>query len=181
MSKHTFSVRKLCAAAMLLALGLLLPQVFHLVGGRPVASVFSPMHLPVLLCGLLLGPFYGGAVGFLTPLLSSITTGMPPAAILPFMLCELTAYGLVAGLLSRRFALYPSLIGAQLAGRVVYAAALFAGGTLFGMECAAPASVIASAVTGLPGTALQLALAPVLTRLLARALPGLSAGQARLI
>lgn len=175
-----FSTRRLCAAAMLLALGLLLPQIFHMVGGRPAASVFSPMHLPVLICGLLLGPLYGAAVGLLTPILSALLTGMPPAAILPFMVCELTVYGLTAGALSRRFPLYPALLGAQITGRLVYALALFAGGALFGMDCAAPASVITSVVTGLPGILLQLALAPVLTRALARALPGLSA-DARLI
>ena len=75
---------------------------------------------------------------------------------------------------------YPALLGAQITGRLVYALALFAGGALFGMDCAAPASVITSVVTGLPGILLQLALAPVLTRALARALPGLSA-DARLI
>lgn len=169
-----FSARQLCAAAMLLALGLLLPQVFHMVGGRPVSSIFSPMHLPVLICGMLLGPWYGGAVGALTPVLSALTTGMPPAAILPFMFCELTAYGAVSGALSRRLPLYPALIGAQVAGRVVYALALFAGGTLFGMQCAGPASVLASVVTGLPGIVLQLLLAPLLVRLIGLAVPGLT-------
>lgn len=168
---HKISTKQLCAAALLLALGLILPQLFHLFGGRTAGSVFSPMHLPVLLCGLLLGPAWGGAVGFLTPLLSSILTAMPPSAILPFMLCELAAYGAVAGALSRRLPLYPALIGAQVAGRVVYALALFVGGTLFGLECAAPASVLTSVITGLPGIALQLVLAPALVYALRQALP----------
>lgn len=166
-----FSTRRLCTAALLVAVGLILPQVFHMVGGKAVGSVFSPMHLPVLVSGLLLGPALGAAVGFLTPLLSALATGMPPMAILPFMLCELTAYGAVSGVLARRFPLYPSLIGAQVAGRVVYAAALFVGGTVFGMQCAAPASVLTSIVTGLPGIVLQLALAPAVVLLLRKALP----------
>ena len=166
-----FSTRRLCTAALLVAVGLILPQIFHMVGGKAVGSVFSPMHLPVLVSGLLLGPALGAAVGFLTPLLSALATGMPPMAILPFMLCELTAYGAVSGVLARRFPLYPSLIGAQVAGRVVYAAALFVGGTVFGMQCAAPASVLTSIVTGLPGIVLQLALAPAVVLLLRKALP----------
>lgn len=168
---NKFSTRRLCTAALLVAVGLILPQVFHMVGGKAVGSVFSPMHLPVLVSGLLLGPALGAAVGFLTPLLSALATGMPPMAILPFMLCELTAYGAVSGVLARRFPLYPSLIGAQVAGRVVYAAALFVGGTMFGMQCAAPASVLTSIVTGLPGIVLQLALAPAVVLLLRKALP----------
>lgn len=168
---NKFSTRRLCTAALLVAVGLILPQIFHMVGGKAVGSVFSPMHLPVLVSGLLLGPALGAAVGFLTPLLSALATGMPPMAILPFMLCELTAYGAVSGVLARKFPLYPSLIGAQVAGRVVYAAALFVGGTVFGMQCAAPASVLTSIVTGLPGIVLQLALAPAVVLLLHKALP----------
>lgn len=168
---NKFSTRRLCTAALLVAVGLILPQIFHMVGGKAVGSVFSPMHLPVLVSGLLLGPALGAAVGFLTPLLSALATGMPPMAILPFMLCELTAYGAVSGVLARKFPLYPSLIGAQVAGRVVYAAALFVGGTVFGMQCAAPASVLTSLVTGLPGIVLQLALAPAVVLLLRKALP----------
>jgi len=168
---NKFSTRRLCTAALLVAVGLILPQIFHMVGGKAVGSVFSPMHLPVLVSGLLLGPALGAAVGFLTPLLSALATGMPPMAILPFMLCELTAYGAVSGVLARKFPLYPSLIGAQVAGRVVYAAALFVGGTVFGMQCAAPASVLTSIVTGLPGIVLQLALAPAVVLLLRKALP----------
>lgn len=88
MSK-SFSVRKLCFAAMLLALGLILPQAFHMVGGQAVSSILLPMHIPVLICGLLLGGSYGAAVGCLTPLLSCVLLGMPPVAILPFMVAEL--------------------------------------------------------------------------------------------
>lgn len=165
------TTRRLCTAGLLTALGLLLPQLFHLVGGRAAGSVFSPMHLPVLVCGLLLGPAYGAAAGILTPLLSSLLLGMPPMMILPFMLLELAAYGAVSGLLSKKVPLYPALIGAQVAGRVVYALALFVAGTLLGMDCAAPASVLTSVATGLPGIALQLALAPPLVMLLRRAVP----------
>lgn len=52
---------------------------------------------------------------------------MPPAAMLPAMVCELAAYGLISGVLSqvvhtgkRPADLYIQLIGAMLIGRVVY-------------------------------------------------------------
>ena len=166
--------RRLCAAALLLAVGLLLPQVFHMVGGRAAGSVFSPMHLPVLVCGLLLGPFWGCGVGLLTPLLSSLLMSMPPLALMPFMVCELAVYGLTTGLLTDRLSLYPALIAAQVAGRVAYALALFVGGTLLGVPCAAPASVLASVVTGLPGIVLQLVLVPLVVTLVRRAVPRLA-------
>lgn len=166
--------RRLCAAALLLAIGLLLPQVFHMVGGRAAGSVFSPMHLPVLVCGLLLGPFWGCGVGLLTPLLSSLLMSMPPMALMPFMVCELAVYGLTTGLLSKRLPLYPALIAAQIAGRAAYALALFVGGTLLGVPCAAPASVLTSVVTGLPGIVLQLVLVPLVVTLVRRAVPRLA-------
>lgn len=171
--KHN-SIHRLCTAALLVALGLILPQAFHMLGGRATGSVFSPMHLPVLVCGLLLGPAYGAAVGALTPLLSALLLGMPPMAILPFMLVELTVYGAVSGALCKKLPLYPALIGAQIAGRAVYSLALFIGGTLLGMDCAAPASVLTSVVTGLPGIAMQLILAPAIVLLLRRAVPAFS-------
>lgn len=163
---NRISLQKMCAAALLLACGLILPQVFHLFGGRAAGSVFSPMHIPVLLCGLLLGGGWGTAVGALTPLLSSLMLGMPPFALLPFMLCELAAYGLVSGLLGKRLPLYPALLGAQVAGRIVYACALFVGGTVFGLACAAPVSVLTSVATGLPGLILQWIFVPAAVRLL---------------
>lgn len=170
MSK-SFSVRKLCFAAMLLALGLILPQAFHMVGGQAVSSILLPMHIPVLICGLLLGGSYGAAVGCLTPLLSCVLLGMPPVAILPFMVAELMVYGWISGLLGKRIPLYPALIAAQVAGRIAYAIALFIGGTLLGMPCAAPVSVIASAASGLPGLVIQWVFVPVLVKLLRRTLP----------
>ena len=167
------NTRRLCAAALLLAIGLLLPQIFHMIGGQAAGSVFSPMHLPVLVCGLLLGPFWGCGVGLLTPLLSSLLLSMPPMALMPFMVCELAVYGLTGGLLTRRLPLYPALIAAQIAGRAAYALALFVGGTLLGLPCAAPVSVLTSVITGLPGIVLQLVLVPLVVTLVRRAVPRL--------
>ena len=72
--------RQLTVSGFFIALGLILPMLFHLAGGMGV--VFLPMHLPVLLAGFFLGPRFGLLVGIITPLLSSLLTGMPP--LLPF-------------------------------------------------------------------------------------------------
>ena len=80
------NVKKMCEAAVLLALGILLPMFFHLFGaGGPV---FLPMHLPVLLAGFLLGPLYGALIGLLSPLLSFLFTQMPQIGGLPGMTCH---------------------------------------------------------------------------------------------
>ncbi|MBQ9115423.1 MAG: ECF transporter S component, partial [Clostridia bacterium] len=61
---------KLTYAAMLAAIAVLFPQLFHLTGIPGAGQMFLPMHIPVLICGLWLGPFCGGAVGAIAPLLS---------------------------------------------------------------------------------------------------------------
>ena len=61
------NVKSLALSAMFLAVGLVLP---FLTGQIPqVGNMLLPMHLPVLLCGLICGWQYGGAVGFVMPLL----------------------------------------------------------------------------------------------------------------
>ena len=55
--------KKMAVGGLLIAVGILLPQVFHLAGGSAMGTLFLPMHLPVLLGGFLLGPLFGGTVG----------------------------------------------------------------------------------------------------------------------
>lgn len=90
-------MKKTVLAAMCLALCILVPLLFHTVpnGG----SIYLPMHLPVLLCGMLCGAGYGLACGLLGPALSFLLTAMPAAAMLPAMMAECGAYGLVTGLM----------------------------------------------------------------------------------
>ncbi|MGI6260304.1 MAG: ECF transporter S component [Acutalibacteraceae bacterium] len=165
-------VTKLVFSALCVAIGIVLPLAFHSVpnGG----SVFLPMHIPVLLCGLVAGPVYGLVCGALTPLLSSLMTGMPPAAVLPGMLCELAAYGLVTGLLlrfvqtkSKAANLWISLIGAMICGRVV--SGLLNGLIFRAGQYTLQIWVTASFVTALPGIAIQLVLIPLLVFALERA------------
>ena len=89
-------VRNLVFTAVCAALCIVVPMAFHTIPNAGV--VFLPMHIPVLLCGLMCGWPYGLLCGLIGPLLSSLTTGMPPAAMLPSMMVECAVYGLVTGL-----------------------------------------------------------------------------------
>jgi len=118
------NVKKTVISALCVALCVVLPMAFHAIPGA--ANVCSPMHIPVLLCGLICGPLYGLLCGLAGPALSTLLTGMPPAAYLPSMLAELAVYGLVTGVMMRlvhtgkKYAdLYISLVTAMLMGRVV--------------------------------------------------------------
>ena len=88
------ATRRLTLSAMFLALGLVLP---FLTGQVPqVGAMMLPMHLPVLLCGLVCGWQYGGLVGFVLPLLRHTLFGTPPLITATAMAFELAAYGMVA-------------------------------------------------------------------------------------
>lgn len=159
--------------AMCLALAILLPQVFHLFGMQQAGMIFLPMHLPVLLGGMLLGPVYGLFLGIFAPLISMVLTGMPGAERVVFMIVELAAYGAVAGICFHQLhmsekplgSLY-ALVIAMIAGRVINAVGLLLGGAVMGVPLGGFATVAASVVTGLPGIALQFIFVPVLVSVL---------------
>ena len=90
------SVKKVCICSICIALCCVLPAAFHAVA---LGAAFSPLHLPVLLCGLLCGWPYGAFCGIAGPVLSCLVTGMPSAVRLIYMVPELCAYGLFSGFL----------------------------------------------------------------------------------
>lgn len=159
--------KKLTLGAFFIALAIIVPQIFHLSGIPQSGNVFLPMHLPVLLCGFVLGPVWGLAIGAASPVISSFLTGMPPMARLPFMIFELAAYGGLTGLLfqtlglgSKRFGSVLTLAGAMAGGRIIYALCLLAAASLFGMNITGPAAAITASVTGIPGIVLQFIFIP---------------------
>ena len=151
-------------AATLLAIvaAVVLPQLFHVIGavsgqGTMLGVAFLPMHLPIIA-----GPAVGAIAGAAAPLVSFLLSGMPMLAMLPLMMVELCAYGLVAGLL--RGIKLPSLakvVIAQLAGRVVLTAATAIAVFAFGSSKAIAATWTSDLAAGLPGLALQWALIPL--------------------
>ncbi|MBQ8746313.1 MAG: ECF transporter S component [Clostridia bacterium] len=158
-------VRSIVIAALCTALCVVLPIAFHSIPNA--GSVLSPIHIPVLLCGLICGPFWGLACGIAGPLLSSVITSMPAMAYLPPMLVECAVYGLAAGALMRFVRtgylyadLYISLLTSMLFGRVVAGAAkalIFAAG-----EYSFSVWATAYFVTSLPGIVIHLILIPTL-------------------
>ena len=63
--------KNLVLTAFCIALCIVLPMAFHAIGA---GATFLPMHIPVLLCGLLCGWPFGAACGLIGPLLSSLPT-----------------------------------------------------------------------------------------------------------
>lgn len=167
------NVHSLALSAMFLALGIVLP---FLTGQIPqVGNMLLPMHIPVLLCGLICGWQYGGLVGFVTPLLRSALFMAPPMPGAVAMAFELAAYGLLAGFFYGRskwkciLSLYRSLFIALVGGRIVWAAArmvlMGAGKLPFGWEIFLSGAFL----TAIPGIVLQLVLIPAVMVALGRA------------
>lgn len=164
-------VKKLVFTAVCAALCLVLPMAFHSVPNA--GTIFLPMHIPVLLCGLICGWPYGGVCGIVGPLLSSLVTGMPPAAMLPSMMVECCAYGFVTGMLMRHVHtkhavadLYISLVSAMVVGRAV---AGFAKAWIFTPGISPFAWVTTSLIAGIPGIVIQLILMPMVVLALTKA------------
>lgn len=165
--------KKLCMCAVCIALCYALPLAFHTMG---LGSVFSPMHIPVLLCGMICGGGWGALCGLLGPILSSVLSGMPPALMLTRMIPELCVYGLLGGVAARHVRtgkrvadLYLALATAMLGGRIVggVATAIFyavtSGVYSFGLWAAS------YFVEALPGIVLQLVIVPLLILTLEKA------------
>ncbi len=166
------NLKKTVGSGLFLALCLVLPLF---TGQIPeIGNMLLPMHLPVLLCGMLYGPWWGGAVGFIAPLLRFVIFGRPmifPTGIA--MAFELMTYAIVAGLLISALPkklpyTYISLVAAMLGGRVVWAAARMIL-TLFGGQAFTLSFFLAEGfINAIPGIILQLVLIPPLTHLLRR-------------
>ena len=169
----SLQIRKLTYAALFLALALVLP---FLTGQIPqIGSALSPMHIPVLLRGFLVGWPWGLAVGFIAPLLRSVIFGMPvmvPGAVA--MAFELAVYGLVSGILYRllpkkKWSIYVTLIVAMLAGRVIWGIARLIIAGLSGNSFTWALFLAGAFTNAIPGIILHIILIPVIVMVLERA------------
>lgn len=164
------NARFISLTGLLLAAGVLFPVVFHQFGiaGR----IFLPMHIPVFLAGFVLGPWAGLLVGALSPGLSSLLTGMPTPAYAVMMTPELATYGAVSGYVYRvsRRNLWISLLGAMIAGRVVWCLMAILIAPVLGFKGRTLLVVAAALAVGWPGMIIQLAFIPPVVRRVQRAL-----------
>lgn len=164
---------KLTYTGALLALSMLVPFVFHFTGIPNAGAIFLPMHIPVLMGGLILGPVYGLVIGMLAPFLNSIFTGMPTMIRMPFMVIELGVYGLVIGVLyekiklsTRKYGVYIALILTMIIGRVVYALLMYVLLEWLHLPLTGTVAVFSAAVTGIYGMGVQLIVIPPILFLL---------------
>lgn len=163
----------LVLSAMFLAIGIVLPFLTGQI--QTFGNMMLPMHIPVMLCGLVCGWQYGLTIGAILPLMRSALFGMPvmyPSAI--GMAFELATYGFVIGLLFQKArwkcikSLYRCLLISMISGRVVWGIVqcilLGLGDDGFTLSMLLSSAVI----NAIPGIILQLLLIPTVMLMLGK-------------
>ncbi|MBO5938334.1 MAG: ECF transporter S component [Clostridia bacterium] len=167
--------QKLVLSALFLSIGMVLPLLTGQI--KEIGDSLLPMHLPVMLCGVICGGNYGLCIGLILPFLRSVIFGMPP--IYPnaiWMALELATYGAVIGFLyakrkhPSRGHLFFCLACSMLAGRIVWgitkAILLGVAEKPFGIE----AFLVGGFLDAIPGLVLQFILIPLIIEVIHRTL-----------
>jgi hypothetical protein len=150
-------------SAVMAALGITLPMVFHMMG---LGSKFLPMLLPILLNGFLSLLPWAALTGALVPVASGLLSGMPPfyPPIALVMSIEGTLMAAAAAVIYRfsKPRIWPALIAAVALDRMVSTGLMWLMAGNFGL----PPAVISAAsfIQGVPGVALQLVVVPLAVR-----------------
>lgn len=146
--------------ALFIALCVLVPFLFHLVG---LGKMFLPMFLPILLAGFIIDFPVAMLVGLLGPWISALATGMPP--LFPTAVSMSIEGIFTAGIASyffhkRQVSFWITLISAIIAQRLARVAMLLLILPLFGLP--AKTLSIADFAISLPGVLLQLFFVPII-------------------
>lgn len=174
LSVKNLKIKKLVLSSLFLGLGIILPVFTGQI--KEIGDTLLPMHIPVMLCGLLCGWQYGLTLGAILPFFRSALFSMPP--IYPnavWMAFELATYGFVIGFLYSRIkrkntvSLYISLLSAMLLGRIAWGIAkavlLGIGGKAFTFAAFISGGIIDSML----GIILQLILIPLIMNIVHKA------------
>lgn len=167
--KKRLSFKVQTAAAIgAVAAAVVIPQIFHIFGavlgmGTSLGETFLPMHIPIILVGLLAGPYAGAAAGLLGPLASFVLTGMPTSVMLPFIMIELCTYGLAAGLIKDvKMPWILKVLAVQVSGRALRSIMVLISVYAFGNMSIKVSSIWMSIATGFGGIVLQWILIPLI-------------------
>lgn len=171
MSIKKQAITNIALSAMFLSIGFVLPIFTSQI--KEIGDTLLPMHIPVMLCGLICGWKYGFIVGLILPFIRSVVFSMPP--IYPnavWMATELAVYGLVIGLLyfiinrKNTIGVYISLVSAMLIGRLAWGIAKTILLGVSGKAFTFSMFMIGGFVDAVPGIIIQLVLIPLIMAVL---------------
>lgn len=159
------TLRSMVVSAVLAAMGIVVPIGFHMVG---LGSKFLPMILVMMLNGFLLPWPWAMLTGALAPIASGLLTGMPPLypPVFLSMSLELALLSALVAFLFRATAprIWPAIIGGILFDRLLSLLLTYYLAGWFGL----PSKLVSllALAQGLPGVVLQLAVLPLLLKIL---------------
>jgi len=158
------AVRQVVIASFLCAAGIVVPMIFHAVG---LGRMFLPMHLPILIAGLVLPWREAVITGLVTPWASALITGMPPMPTAVIMSIELAA---LAGIASLLVAARLPLWAASLLAIAARACVTWLATSLLAKWFGLPHQVAgwAAVAAGAPGMLIQLVFAPAFAGFIGR-------------
>ncbi|MDZ7722548.1 MAG: ECF transporter S component [candidate division KSB1 bacterium] len=155
--------RHITLSAMFMALSVLFPILFHAVGLGPF---FLPMFWPIAISLFFLPFGFAVAVAALSPLISTLITGMPPVSppIIYIMIAELTVMAVVARALfnSTKLGVFWVLAAGLVASRIVLFFMVTVLASLLGLPEAFTS--ILWVLRGAPGLLMILVVVPILVR-----------------
>lgn len=164
------NTKKITTLACLLALCYILPLITNNIPS--IGRMLLPLHIPVLLCGLLLGPIEGLLLGFLSITRFIFFPG--PGILLEIVMgFELATYGFIAGLFykflkikSKYLSCIISLIIAMIVGRIIWASGRYILSLLFNISFSFEILLDVGFINAIPGIVIQLILIPILVKVL---------------
>ncbi len=151
--------RNITNGALFLALGLILPVLFHMVG---LGAVFLPMLWPLAMGAFFLPVTHAVIVALFTPLISMFVTGMPPIPILYIVMAQLLGLGTVAArhYRSTRHGIFWPLLSGLAASQILHFCMVVPLAGVLGLP--PKLASVASIVRGVPGLLSMLFIVPVL-------------------
>ena len=147
-----------------------LPQLFHAFGlytgmGDKFGQMFLPMYLPVLILAFKSNSLSGVIAGILSPIISFSLSGMPTAAMMPFIIVELITFGIFAGLLANKeLNIFLKIVIVQVLGRIVRIAATLISVYFINNTTITATAILTPIILAVPGYILQLLVVPYFIR-----------------
>lgn len=155
------NTRKIVLTSLFVAIGIVIPQTFHLFGGPTLGAMLLPMHIPVFIGAMLLGPVAGVIIAMLT-IGVGVMLGMPPLLIASYMIFELSVYAFVSGWLRSKLNInvFVTYIIAKISGMAIAILVLQLMIHLLGVHFPPVFGSIAMFSPGLVGIVLQIIIIP---------------------
>ena len=156
------STRKIIYIAMFSAIGIVLPQAFHLFGSQTAGQMFLPIHLPVFIGAMLLGPLAGIIIAFVS-LSVGVLLGMPPLLFAYFMFFEMVTYAAVTGLVyyKLQWNVYVSLLLGKISGMLMALIVINIALALFTLAVPPTYGSLLMFSIGIPGIIIQFIVVPI--------------------